>query len=88
MFYSLRSLLKLYMTRLHSMVINRFLTYASHSTNGTLESAPSGVSEIISALQYTAELNSFLEYDIIGCIENFCIELRIVVGMCVGRIRR
>ena len=86
--YALRSLFKLDVTCLHPMLINLFFTHASHPTNGTLKSAASGVSEIFSVLQYAAELNSFLQYDIIGCIEDFGVKLRIIVGICIWGIRR
>lgn len=86
MLYALRSLFKFDMTRLHPMLIHRFFTYASHPTNGTFKSAASRVSEIISALQYPTELDSFLQYDLIGCIENLRIEFWIVVGICVWGI--
>ena len=86
MFYALRSLFKLDMTRLHPMLIDLFLAYASHPTNGTPKSASSRVSEVISALQYPTELNSFLQYATIGWIENLCVEFWIVVGICVWGI--
>ena len=87
-FYALRSLFKLDVTCLHPMLINLFFTHASHPTNGTLKSARSGVSEILSVLQYATELNSFLQYDIIGRIEDLGIELWIIVGICIWGIRR
>ena len=87
-FCALRSLFKLDVPCLHPMLINLLFTHASHPTNGTLKSARSGVSEILSVLQYATELNSFLQYDTIGCIENLGIKLWIIVGICIWRIRR